>query len=436
MASTLKRFERETIIDFEPRGGNRAIFSHKEPECLLSGPAGTGKSRAALEKLHLCASKYPGMRGLMLRKTRASLTESAMITMDQKVLHELDGVEFHSTNQEYRYPNGSVIVVGGLDKTTRIMSSEYDMAYVQEAIELNEHEWETLTTRLRNGVMPYQQIIGDCNPDSPSHWLKKRCDAGKTVMLETVHEDNPVLWDLKGGQWTPKGADYISKLDELTGVRRLRFRLGIWAAAEGMVYDGWNRAIHLVDHFEIPWEWPRYWAVDFGFTNPFVCQFWAQDPDGRLYRYKEIYRTQRLVEDHARHIKDITQSEPRPIAIICDHDAEDRATLERHLGLPTESARKAVSPGIQAVASRLKKAKDGKPRLFFLRDALVERDPVLVERKLPTCTEEEIESYIWADNVIKEAPVKRDDHGQDCTRYLCQHFSDVGSGMTISDYAR
>ena len=435
LASTLTRFDREKVtLTFEPRGGNREVFSHKEPEILLSGPSGTGKSRAALEKLHLCCAKYPGMRGLMLRKTRASLTESAMSTMNEKVLHELDGVDFHSTNQEYRYPNGSVIVVGGLDKTTRIMSSEYDLAYVQEAIELTEHEWEVLTTRLRNGVMPYQQIIGDCTPDAPNHWLKKRCDAGKTVMLETRHEDNPVLWNRAEQTWTETGARYMGKLADLTGVRLLRFYKGIWAAAEGMIYDGWDRAIHLVDHFEIPWEWPRYWAVDFGFTNPFVCQFWATDPDGRLYRYKEIYRTQRLVEDHARHIRDLTQSEPRPIAIVCDHDAEDRATLERHLALPTVGVKKAVSPGLQAVAARLKRAKDGKPRLFFLRDALVERDPILMERKVPICTEEEIESYVWMHEGTKEQPVKKDDHGMDSTRYLVMHLTEDALAMSIMEY--
>jgi predicted transcriptional regulator len=40
--------------------------------------------------------------------------------------------------------------------------------------------------------------------------------------------------------------------------------------------------------------------VDFGYTNPFVMQWWAEDPDGRLYLYREIYRTRRLVEDHAK----------------------------------------------------------------------------------------------------------------------------------------
>ena len=32
------------------------------------------------------------------------------------------------------------------------------------------------------------------------------------------------------------------------------------------------------------------WSVDFGFTNPIVIQWWAEDPDGRLYLYRELYR--------------------------------------------------------------------------------------------------------------------------------------------------
>ncbi len=427
---------------FLPYGGNRAVFEHREPEVLLSGPAGTGKSIACENKLHLCALKYPGMRGLMVRKTRASLTESAMVTFERKVLHELDGVEFHTSTQEYRYPNGSVIVVAGLDKASKVMSAEYDIAYVQEATELAENDWESITTRLRNNVMPYQQLFGDCNPDAPTHWLKKRTDDGKTLMLESCHEDNPTLWDMVHGCWTEAGAKYISKLDALTGVRLLRLRNGIWAAAEGLIYDGWDRNVHLIDRFDIPREWPRYWVVDFGYTNPFVWQAWAEDPDGRLYRYREIYRTQRLVEDHAKDIlaavgaaktgsgAPVWKGEPAPRALICDHDAEDRATLEKHLGIKTIAATKNVSAGIQAVASRLKKAGDGKPRLFLLRDSLVRRDPELEEAKLPTCTEEEVEGYVWADKRTKEEPVKENDHGMDSTRYMVAHKDLAGQRST------
>lgn len=410
----------ETVLNYRPRGAARELFARRDDEVLLSGPAGTGKSRGNLEKIHLALSKYPEARGLLVRKTRASLTTTGMVTFEQKVLHPLDEVIWNGQDQAYGYPNGALLAVAGMDKASKVMSSEWDIIFAQEATELVEDDWEKLTTRLRNWKMPYQQLIADCNPDAPKHWLKHRADTGRTVMLESRHEDNPELFD-DSGAITERGKAYIAKLDALTGVRYLRLRKGVWAAAEGMVYDGWDRSIHLIDRFEIPPEWPRIWAVDFGYTHPFVWQAWAIDPDGRLFRYREIYRTQRLVQDHARDIKQAANGEPIPVGIICDHDAEDRATLERHLGLGTVAAYKSVSPGIQAVADRLKKAGDDRARLFLLRDSLYERDEALAEDRKPTCTEEEIEAYVWdrSSNRSKgEEPVKRDDHGCDTMRYL------------------
>ncbi len=70
-------------------------------------------------------------------------------------------------------------------------------------------------------------------------------------------------------------------------------------------------------------------------------------------------------------------------------------------------------------------------RLSYLRDALVARDTSLDEAKKPCCTEEEFEGYIWdtatarvnPDGSYKaEAPVKRDDHGLDATRYMVAHL--------------
>lgn len=423
------------VIDrvFVRRGAVREAFRSRDPELMVAGPAGTGKSRGLLELLHFRALKYDGCRGLIVRKERKTLTQTALVTFNKEVQPDLDGVRWRTQEQEYRYPNGTVIVVGGLDHEGRkVMSGQYDWIYANEATELGEAEWENLTTRLRNNVCPYQQIFGDCNPGPPTHWLKQRADAGKCRMLDSRHEDNPALYDLKQGEWTESGARYLEKLESLSSVRYLRLRKGIWAAAEGLVYENWDRNVHLVDPFTIPSGWARFWSVDFGYTNPFVWQAWAQDPDGRLYRYREIYRTQRLVEDHAKDILRLTADEPQPQAIICDHDAEDRATLERHLKMRTTAAYKAVSPGIQAVDSRLKKAGDGRPRLFLVRGALVDRDASLVAAHKPTCTEEEVDSYVWqkaADGKpVKEAPVKEDDHGLDAERYMVAHVDKIRRG--------
>lgn len=417
--------------ELEIRGAAEELFRSRDPEVLLSGPAGTGKSVACLARLDMCACKYPGMRAVIVRKTRASLTTTGLVTFEEGVLRlgsaVLDGPS-RNMRRTYRYPNGSTIDVGGIDEPSRIMSSDYDLVYVQEATELTENDWEMLSTRLRNGKMPYQQIFGDCNPDAPTHWLYKRCQPpnNRCRMLESRHEDNPVLYDAKAGAWTAVGIGYLAKLDNLSGPRRERLRHGRWVQAEGVVYEGWDRTIHLIDRFPIPTDWPRYLGIDFGYTNLFVCGFYAKDNDGRLYLHREWARCKMLVEDHAIKIKQLLAGEPRPTAIICDHDAEDRATLEKHLGMTTKAAYKAISDGIQFVAARLKKQPDGKPRLMVFRDALIDRCPHMAELSKPCGVVEEMDSYIWpkvkvttADGKpLKEVPVDDNNHSMDQLRYV------------------
>lgn len=409
------------VVAYQPRGAALDLLYAHEPEVLIEGPAGTGKTRAGLTKLHLCLAKYPGIRALMVRKTRESQTESTLVELEEAIFvgraATIARGPDRAHRQRYTYPNGSTLVVGGLNKASRIMSTQYDLVYVPEATELSEDDWESLTTRNRHNVLPFQQLIADCNPSAPTHWLNQRANRGAMRRLRSRHEDNPSV--------TPA---YLATLQRLTGVRRKRLYEGVWAAAEGMVYDAYDATIHLIDPFAIPVDWRRFRVIDFGYTNPFVCQWWAQDHDGRLFRYREIYRTQTLVSDHAAAIKRLSEGE-HYAATISDHDAEDRATLHA-LGITTIAAFKAVGVGIQAVQARLAPAGDGRPRLFVLRDALVGRDERLVEAKKPLCTEQEFDGYVWTKSAdgrpIKEEPIKVDDHGMDATRYAVAYAEGLG----------
>jgi PBSX family phage terminase large subunit len=417
---------------YEPWGTARQIMSARDPELLVSGPAGTGKSRACLEKVHTMCLINPGMRALIVRKTLSSLGSTALVTFREHVAKEslqVGHVEFYGGSPQeppqYRYTNGSVIVVGGMDKATKIMSSEYDMIYVQEAIELTENDWEALTTRLRNGKVSFQQLLADANPSTPTHWLKQRCDRGLTRILNSKHEENPTLFT-REGTLTDVGRSYISKLDNLTGVRYARLRKGQWVAAEGLIYEDWDPNVHVVDKFDIPEVWPRYWSIDWGYTNPTVIQMWAEDPDGRLFLYREFYMSRRIPADHAVAVLKVVAPggqwiEPKPTFIVTDHDQNDRIAFERGVGLSSRNAKKDVLNGIQAVQSRIRIAGDGKPRLFLVRGALVERDNNLVDAKRPICTEEELPGYVWdisEGKQPKEKPVKEDDHGCDALRYM------------------
>ena len=424
----------------ELRGANFALGSCKDLEVLLDGPAGTGKTVACLFKVHMMLTMYPGAKALVARKTNTALAGSAMATF-RDMLDPRENVIYYGGSKvkpaAYEYPNGSLMIVSGLDKPEKIKSFEFDLAYLNECTEMTVEDIEFVRSRLRHGKTPYHQLLMDANPDAPTHWANIRCNEGITTRLVSRHEHNPRYFDLKTNDWTEEGRNYIfGVLGGLTGVRLARLRYGIWAAAEGTIYqDSWDRERNVIDPFPIPMGWERQLSVDFGYNHPFVCLWSAIDPDGRIYVYRQLYMTKRLVEDHAKDIKRVSRwgepnGDPLPRVIITDHQAEDRRTLERYLGLMTTAAHKSVSDGIQAVASRLRPAGDGKPRLAIFRGCRIELDRDLAQSKRPTCLEEEPDVYVWKKQGngvgVKEEPAKEFDDGMDALRYIVA-FNDLKS---------
>jgi len=144
------------------------------------------------------------------------------------------------------------------------------------------------------------------------------------------------------------------------------------------------------------------------------------------YIFIENYnKTKLLVQDAAEIIKRYTKNE-KIENTICDHDAEGRATLERH-GIKTVAAKKNVEQGLQCLSSYISIAGDEKPRLYYLIDSLISRDRELAEKKLPFCSTQEYESYCWQltkeGKPLKELPMKINDHGIDCDRYACMYLT-------------
>lgn len=476
------------VHNYSPRGGCAEVFESREPEVLISGPAGTGKSRACLEKVALICFQTPNVRALLLRKTARSLGSTGLVTWRNFVIKEAlatgDVVYYGGSQQEaaqYRFKNGSTVTIGGLDNPTRIMSSEYDIVYVQEATEITIVDLEYIKTRLRNWVISFQQLLMDCNPSTPTDPLKQRCTSGKTKLIESRHEDNPRLFEecletdagavpypYVDSGWvkpTQRGKDYIAILDALTGVRYKRLRLGLWVSADGIVYEEFDPAVHILkwsysddgEKLPLPDDWERIWVIDFGYIAPFVLACYAIDPDdGALILYREIYFTNRTVEEHAKtildivcpekvitwydHINRIDRSrterewiEPLPLMVICDHDAEGRRTFEKHTGLGTKAAKKAVALGIDLTKTRIAANK-----FFIMEDTLVELDQTLLTNVAPTCTADEFGGYVWKvnkDGELLDEPVKRNDHGLDTLRYVVTEldFRGKARGTVVGD---
>ena len=106
-------------------------------EVLVEGSAGTGKIRALLELVNIRAMKFPGSRHLLRRKTRAAITDSVLVTFEDKVIPRGSPITQDPKRQfrhAYDYPNGSTVVCGGLDNAERTFSTEYDTMTLSESI--------------------------------------------------------------------------------------------------------------------------------------------------------------------------------------------------------------------------------------------------------------------------------------------------------------
>jgi len=392
----------------------------REREVLVAGPAGTGKSRACLEKLNLVAMQAP-IRGAIVRKVRKTLSQAALVTFEEKVMPKPHPARFWTEDQEYRYGSGAVVAVCGLDDPEKIKSTEFDLIYVQEATELEQLDWELLVSRLRNGQLSYQQIIADCNPADPFHWIKQRCDRGECVLLDSRHEDNPLLYDHERGEWTEFGRRYLETLDTLTGYTYQRLRLGQWVAAEGMYFTEWNPEVHVVDSFEVPEEWPRWVGVDYGFASPWCCLWLTRDPETRVvYVYRERYGAGLRDEEQAQEILRASEGE-RLVAKVLDpsmfnsRSEQMRPSIAQvYAGVLGEvvAGMNNRRTGWSIVRGMLDTRREGGPRLRVMRG----RAPNL-ERTVPAMVMDHLDPEDLADKVRGN---KTEDHAVDALRYgLC-----------------
>lgn len=414
------------------------VMKCRDKRILVDGPYGTGKSLLIGHKIRNCCRKYPGCRWLVCRSIRKWMTNAFLVTWEERIIFKSDLKPDRiqrSGRSEYRFRNGSTVVIAGLDDASSVLSAEYDGIFINEATEVSFNTVEILDKRLRYGRMPYQQLLMDCNPAGPTHWLHEAFTSKPPWLtrLPMRHTDNPALYDKHTGKRTAKGQDYLSRLEDSSGIVKDRGFHGLWVQSEGVVYDRFDVRVHAqLTKADLPggWkQWPRIWVWDFGFNDPLVWQCWAMGPERKRYLVHELYQTQMLPEDAVKLILPATNGEASPVAIVCDHDKAERERLERILGRPTLPAKKGILANINAASESLRIGPDGKPTAYFLTDALIhDPDPKLRNSKHPTTTINEFSAYLWKKTPGekgKDEPVDMYNHGMDCFGYATAHMDDM-----------
>jgi hypothetical protein len=428
---------------YKPIGAMEQLFYSRAPVVLVEGPAHTGKSFGILWYMLATAVRFAGSRQWIGAETRSQISDSVLATFENKILPlstagraALRGAA-RSNRHSYKFPNGSEIVTGGLNEPARLYGTEWDKVYISEiAPNVTYDQYQQFHRAMRNKRVPMpgrpgeflHQIIMDCNPDVPTFWANVNANEGKIERIITRHSDNPSF----------TAADQ-ERLDLLTGVRRRRLRDGEWCAAEGQVWEEFDRAVHVIPNAKVK-DIPRLsngepafrhyvMGQDWGHRAPGVLQLWGLTGDGTLYLLREHYRAGKTIDWWIGAALEYNRAW-KPITCVCDPEDSGSIELYQRAGIPAVAADKRNKlSSLDQVRDRLKRDRQGRAGMYFMADALEERDAALKAAYQPCSTVEEIPGYVLREikegrGVDDETDPACPDHGCDATRYVVR-FADA-----------
>lgn len=268
----------------------------------------------------------------------------------------------------------------------------------------------------------------NCNPDGPYHWFKQNwidkttgylgAEASARIKQEAAAEQRDSgLKEILYLHFTMD--DNLSLSEEIkaryrsmyVGVFFKRYIEGLWAAAEGIIYDMFDENKHVKKYSayaNLLINGNRYVSCDYGTQNATVFLLWNKGIDGKWYCIREYYysgRSEGKQKTDAEYADDLKKwlDGTKIRAMIVDPSAASFIAELRKRGYKVLKADNDVLDGIRLVGTLLNQEK-----LVF--DA--------------SCTEtrKEFASYIWDEKAVaggEDKPVKQWDHCMDAARYMC-----------------
>ncbi|WP_312613590.1 PBSX family phage terminase large subunit [Oscillibacter sp.] len=245
----------------------------------------------------------------------------------------------------------------------------------------------------------------DCNPEGPQHWFYRewicKAEEKRALYLHFTMEDNPAL-----------PAEVKRRYRSCySGIFYRRFVLGEWAAAQGLVYDFFDRETFCRN---APEGEPERWriSVDYGTANPASFGLWGLW-DGVWFRVKEYYynsRAEGRQKTDAEYVEDLRKlaGERRIETVVVDPSAASFIAALRQAGYDVEKANNDVLDGIRTTADALRSGK------------------IAICGICEDCLRE-MEAYCWEPGG-KDAPKKENDHAMDDLRYFAMSLTKPRGG--------
>ncbi len=203
---------------------------------------------------------------------------------------------------------GGKIALRNLDNPSKYQSSEFAAEFIDELTKISYDTFSVLRGSKRWPGIERTVFAAASNPGGVGHgWVKRlwvdrdfpselKGRESEFVFVRALPGDNPHL-----------PPSYWAELNSLPEPLRSAWRDGNWDVFAGQAFMVWDQQKHVIQPFEIPAHWPRWRALDWGYSNPFCCLWLTRDPDtGRIYVYREVYARELTDRQQARTIRELT----------------------------------------------------------------------------------------------------------------------------------
>jgi len=434
--------QENTEVVFRPNVGPQVDFlAAPEKEVLYGGAAGGGKSFAMLVDLLRYASNG-NHRALLLRRTLAELTE--LIDQSRKLYPKaFPGAVFRESKNTWSFPSGATALFSYVDKdndVTRYQGQSFTWIGVDELGQYpTPYVWNYLRSRLRTTDPEIQTYMrASANPGGVGGWWLKKMfvdpavpndpfwatdiDSGNILRYGPNHPTNAdqplyqrrfIPARLTDNPFLMESGEYEAMLLSLPEVERRRLLEGDWDVADGAAFSEFDRSKHVVEPFEVPYNWPRLRAADYGYSSP-SCVLWgAVDWDGNIWIYRELYDKGYTGETLARIINALEEHDPlMQISVL------DGACWSKH-GTGPSIAETMIRNGTRWIPAD-KNRIPGKIELHR-RLAVDERTDEPKLKIFSTCTNliRTLPTIPLSKTNSEDVDTKADDHAYDALRYMC-----------------
>lgn len=301
-------------LGFTPNPGPQTQFlslPDDNLDVLFGGAAGGSKSLSLFMYALRACVRYPGLQAFWFRRTFPELQQSVLRTLMRYQYAKALNARWNEGKYELKI-NGSILTFGhakNAQEASALLSAEINLLIIDERTTLPPDVVDLLYTRVRSGVesVPCLGIRSGTNPGDIGH---SRVLAD--YIEPTGHGEREINPDANGRRRmfiqsrladTPQlGEEYRRNLAGMPEKLRKAYLDGDWSVFAGQVFDEWRYERHVMRPFEIPAEWTRFNGIDGGYRAPWCCIWGAEDPDGRLWVYRELYASGVGETDQAKQI--------------------------------------------------------------------------------------------------------------------------------------